>query len=153
MNIITSGRTDLQDYFKHVNSYEKLSHTPFIVFCETELKKVVEERIKILQSKKSTYEWEISGESEWAKANKNTDRGKQCILEAKEALALTKLEIKNLKKMTGDSVTEVRIIDNKEELLALPDETPVMSQWSGQWRSDFFHFTVGDFRKFINHKE
>jgi hypothetical protein len=38
------------------------------------------------------------------------------------------------------------------ELLRYPDETRVMKQWPGQWRSDFFHFSVGELRKFRNRK-
>jgi hypothetical protein len=37
---------------------------------------------------------------------------------------------------TEDSV-EVRIVSNCIELFKLPDETPVMAQWRGEWRSDF----------------
>ena len=39
-----------------------------------------------------------------------------------------------------------REYDNITKLLALPDDTPVLCQWQGQWRSDFFRFTVGDAR-------
>lgn len=41
----------------------------------------------------------------------------------------------------------VRIVDSAEELLSLPDDTPVMCQWRGQWRSDFFQMTVEDVRR------
>jgi hypothetical protein len=47
-----------------------------------------------------------------------------------------------------DSVT-VRIVDNPTDLLSLPDETPVMGQWAGQWRSDFFQFTVSHYRQYL----
>jgi hypothetical protein len=40
----------------------------------------------------------------------------------------------------------VQIIDSAARLLQLPDETPVMVQWRGQWRSDFFQITVADVR-------
>lgn len=45
------------------------------------------------------------------------------------------------------SVT-VRIINKPNELLSLPDDTPVMGQWPGQYRSDYFQFTVGQYRTY-----
>jgi len=42
----------------------------------------------------------------------------------------------------------VHIVDSTEQLLAFRDETPVMAQWKGEYRSDFFQFTVGDYRPF-----
>ncbi|HEX5081912.1 MAG TPA: hypothetical protein VFY40_07700, partial [Blastocatellia bacterium] len=47
-----------------------------------------------------------------------------------------------------DAVT-VRIVDKPTDLLSFPDETPVMGQWPGQWRSDFFQFTVGQYRQHL----
>jgi hypothetical protein len=47
-----------------------------------------------------------------------------------------------------DAVT-VRIVDNPTDLLSFSDETPVMGQWTGQWRSDFFQFTVGQYRQHL----
>jgi hypothetical protein len=47
-----------------------------------------------------------------------------------------------------DTVT-VRIIDKPFELLNLVDETPVMGQWRGEWHSDFFQFTVGQYRQYV----
>ena len=47
-----------------------------------------------------------------------------------------------------DAVT-VRIVDKPADLLSFPDETPVMGQWTGQWRSDFFQFTVGQYRQYL----
>lgn len=41
----------------------------------------------------------------------------------------------------------VSVIDDLPTLMLFPDETQVMVQWPGQWRSDFFTFTVGDVRK------
>jgi len=43
----------------------------------------------------------------------------------------------------GDSVT-VRLFDNAEKVRTLPPDTPLMVQWPGRWRSDFFQFTAGD---------
>lgn len=34
------------------------------------------------------------------------------------------------------------------EVLSYPDETMVMKQWPGKWRSDFFQFSVGEMREF-----
>ena len=50
--------------------------------------------------------------------------------------------------ISGDSV-EVRIVDNPKALLDFADGTQVMAQWKGQWRSDYFHFKVGDFRRYV----
>ena len=83
--LVTSGRTDVDDYFRHsgIREYKKLPHTPFLVFVEK-----------------------------------------------------------------GDLV-EVEIVDRADRLLSYPDDTKVMAQWAGQWRSDFFQFTVGQFRAYI----
>jgi hypothetical protein len=48
----------------------------------------------------------------------------------------------------GDRV-EVEIVDKPKDLLMHSDDTPVMVQWAGQWRSDFFQFKVGDVRPVI----
>jgi hypothetical protein len=48
----------------------------------------------------------------------------------------------------GDALL-VKIIDSPKFLLTYPDQTPVMVQWAGKWRSDFFQFQVGDFRQYI----
>jgi hypothetical protein len=54
-----------------------------------------------------------------------------------------------------DGTTEVHVntYSNPKDLLRLPDETPVMMQWSGKWRSDFFQFTVGDYRASLPDRE
>lgn len=44
---------------------------------------------------------------------------------------------------------EVRIVDNAATLLTYSDETKVMAQWGGRWRSDYFQFRVGQFRQYI----
>lgn len=49
----------------------------------------------------------------------------------------------------NDDNIEIQIIDGADQLLRFPDETKVMAQWAGQWRSDFFQFTVGQFRSYI----
>ncbi len=46
---------------------------------------------------------------------------------------------------TEDAV-QVRLLDHAHELLSFPDDTPVMGQWRGTMRSDFFQFTVGQYR-------
>lgn len=85
MKIITTGRIDLDEYFKlgGIREHKKLTHTPFLVF-----------------------------------------------------------------KVFADTV-EVKIVDNAKTLLEYPDDTHVMAQWKGQWRSDFFQFKVGDFRRYV----
>ncbi len=52
----------------------------------------------------------------------------------------------------ADDTIEVRIIHKPMTILDLNDEIQVMGQWRGEWRSDFFQFTVGDFRKFFESK-
>lgn len=49
-------------------------------------------------------------------------------------------------RQTGDDV-EVTTVKNVVDLLQHPDETAVLWQWRGQYRSDFFAFTVGQFRE------
>lgn len=51
----------------------------------------------------------------------------------------------------GENVA-VDIVDQALNLLSYPDDTPVMGQWSGNWRSDFFQFTVGDARRHLEAK-
>lgn len=48
----------------------------------------------------------------------------------------------------GADAVEVLIFNSVTELSrsTLPDTTPCMQQWGGQWRSDFFKFTLGDAR-------
>lgn len=51
-----------------------------------------------------------------------------------------------------DNTVEVRILDRADKLLEYPDDTKVMGQWRGEWRSDFFQFTVGQFREHIDRR-
>lgn len=89
MKIITSGRTDLDEYFKlsGVLEWESLNHTPFLAFVEK------------------------------------------------------------------DDVIEVQIIGRLRDLLLLPAETRIMSQWQGQWRSDFFTYDVYDIKQAYEEKK
>ena len=48
--------------------------------------------------------------------------------------------------VAGDSSVAVRLVSSAKALLELPDQTPVMAQWRGQWSSDFFRMTVADVR-------
>lgn len=54
--------------------------------------------------------------------------------------------------ISGETV-DVRIIDSADQLLRLPDYTPVMGQWRGDWRSDFFQFKVSDYRAYQQKKD
>jgi hypothetical protein len=47
---------------------------------------------------------------------------------------------------------QVRIVDNLSDLLKFSDDTQVMGQWRGEWRSDFFQFTVKHCRNYIDAK-
>ncbi len=51
-----------------------------------------------------------------------------------------------------EGAIRVHIVDSADQLLSFPDETPVMGQWQGNYRSDFFHFTIGDYRPYANEK-
>ncbi len=51
-----------------------------------------------------------------------------------------------------EGAIRVRIVDSADQLLSFPDETPVMGQWQGNYHSDFFQFTVGDYRPYANEK-
>lgn len=48
--------------------------------------------------------------------------------------------------VNGRSVIEV--IDNVQDLVALPKKTKVMHQWEGKNRSDFIGYTVGQLREY-----
>ena len=48
---------------------------------------------------------------------------------------------------TEDAV-QVRLLDHAHDLLSFPDDTPVMGQWRGAMHSDFFQFTVGQYRTY-----
>jgi hypothetical protein len=43
---------------------------------------------------------------------------------------------------------EVRIIQRPADIADLPNDTPLMGQWRGQWRSDFFQFTAGELKTY-----
>lgn len=47
-----------------------------------------------------------------------------------------------------DGEVRVEILGSPSQVKqsALPDNTPCMQQWGGQWRSDFFAFTLGEAR-------
>jgi hypothetical protein len=51
--------------------------------------------------------------------------------------------------ITEQDALTLRIVDKPTDLLSFPDETPVMGQWTGQRRSDFFQFTVGQYRQHL----
>jgi hypothetical protein len=54
--------------------------------------------------------------------------------------------------IASEDTVNVRIVHKPAELLSFPDETPVMGQWRGEWRSDFFQFTVGQLRRYFEAK-
>ena len=85
-NIITAGRTDVEEYFilSGIRECKKLNFTPFLVFIPND---------------------------------------------------------------NGDIKTE--IVYNAKELLSnYQDDIKVMAQWAGKYKSDFFQFSVGQFRDF-----
>ena len=42
---------------------------------------------------------------------------------------------------------EVLVTRHLRDVLALPDETPVVANWHGQWRTDAFSTSVGELRE------
>lgn len=48
---------------------------------------------------------------------------------------------------------EMVVCDTITKLLELPDDTPVLRQWRGEWRSDVFTFSVGDARAAFDARE
>ena len=46
----------------------------------------------------------------------------------------------------SDEAVTIKVYDRARDALDLPDETPLMVQWPGQWRSDWFQLTVGELR-------
>ncbi len=51
-----------------------------------------------------------------------------------------------------EGAIRVKIVDSADQLLTFSDETSVMGQWQGNYRSDFFQFTVGDYRSYAVEK-
>jgi hypothetical protein len=49
--------------------------------------------------------------------------------------------------LVSNETVEIRIVKNSKDLLKLPDDVKVMAQWRGEWRSNFFQFTVGKLRQ------
>lgn len=47
------------------------------------------------------------------------------------------------------TVIRIEIIRNARALLDLSDDVGVLAQWPGEHRSDWFHFSVGDFRSYV----
>ena len=47
----------------------------------------------------------------------------------------------------------VHTIDRATKLSKFPPETPVMVQWEGEWRSDFFRMSVGDILKALDERK
>jgi hypothetical protein len=47
----------------------------------------------------------------------------------------------------------VNVVICAARLLDYPDDTQVMVQWSGKWRSDFFLFTVADLRAWARDRQ
>ena len=54
--------------------------------------------------------------------------------------------------VASEDTVKVHIVDKPTELLSFDDATPVMGQWRGEWRSDFFQFTVGQYRRYVETK-
>jgi len=54
--------------------------------------------------------------------------------------------------IASETSVTVRIINKPNELLSLPDDTQVMGQWRGKYRSDYFQFTVGQYRPYAEAK-
>jgi len=84
MQIITSGRNDVEEYFKRVVlAYGKLTKTPLLAF------------------------------------------------------------------IISEDTVKIEVITNPGLTLDLPDDTKMMGQWEGEWRSDFFKFSAGELKTFV----
>ncbi len=55
--------------------------------------------------------------------------------------------------LEGENAIHVQIAETVERLLLFPDGTPVMAQWRGNDRSNFYRFTVGDYRAYAEKKK
>lgn len=49
-------------------------------------------------------------------------------------------------------ILRVEIVKTVRDLMFYDDQTPVMLQWPGQWRSDWFHFKVIDLREHLKRR-
>jgi len=50
--------------------------------------------------------------------------------------------------VVSDQKVTVNVVKNAARLVSdFPPETPVMIQWAGRWRSDYFKMTVGDIKE------
>jgi len=45
-----------------------------------------------------------------------------------------------------DNVIQIEILKYPEHLMKYPDDTNVIMQWAGKWRSDFFQFKAIDYK-------
>jgi hypothetical protein len=48
-----------------------------------------------------------------------------------------------------DGKVTVKIIDTPEALISMPKRTKIVAQWIGKNRSDYFSFSVGKLREYI----
>jgi len=51
--------------------------------------------------------------------------------------------------VASDDTVRVHVINRPIALLSFDDGTPVMGQWRSEWHSDFFQFTVGQYRRYV----
>lgn len=50
---------------------------------------------------------------------------------------------------TGESTTSIEVVNNTMDLIKYPAKTRVLIQWRGNRRSDFYKFTVGEFKRHL----
>ena len=50
--------------------------------------------------------------------------------------------------VVSDECVTVKIVERAEQFLQFSDDTRVMGQWRGEWKSDSFQFRVGQYRAF-----
>lgn len=147
MLVKTTGRTDIENLFSSsgIIDSSKLNHTPFLAFVP--------------------FNYDVLKEIKECKYFLYDDSVKQRREDAVKEGIMTQEEINNDKKRRevrmkecGEKLkiipvgVEVRIIYNSQELLTYTDDIPVMVQWRGQWRSDFFQFKVGELREHLKNK-
>lgn len=128
-------RHDTDDFFKlsGIRENSKLSHHPFIVFDDTKWREDAKKEIERHQSQLDNPH----------------------VQDMTDLIAHHAKEKERLEKMLAENNIVVTIVDNAKDLLEYREDTLVIAQWAGKWRSDFFSFRVGDLKLYtiMNPKE
>lgn len=149
-------KKDFTEFFKLSGALQskKLTHHPFIVFKTikesdqlVDLQKAVEHAEFYLQHCKDMTKW---GESKYESDKENARKAKEDLPIKEKELEIAKKNLEEGKKIyTDKEIIKIELVDNASDLINYRPETPVIAQWKGEWRSDFFRFTVNDYHKFV----